>query len=354
MGRTQPSLGIVCSPIRLMRPGAAPNQRADAPNWHSNWPAAPGSIHRGLGWLPSWQECHWHIGVRRRSWAVTVTANPRFRAQRTPEHHPPRGPICVNCIGFKTTCGSQTTRRSPARRLPTACSVSISCQNRGLGAPDRPWPAAGSFLRESLQALKSDLQEMGQGRMVLEGSPELVLPNLVDRFGTDRISTSDTPGWYEEKAIRFLEKLPGLLKIFRGPALFDSEQFPFSLDELPHTFSPFRRKVEQLTIPGPVAKPAALPAPPSRNLMRFHAPPTPTPVCLPAAAQVDLRRLVSFCFRLTPLPTTNKPATTSMAWQAQLCPLAGERCTVCTRRGASDFSLRARARRQRVDLLALL
>ena len=130
------------------------------------------------------------------------------------------------------------------------------CNLTGLG------PQRDRFLRESLQALKSDLQEMGQDLMVLEGSPELVLPNLVDRFGIDRISTSDTPGWYEEKAIRFLEeKLPGLLKIFRGHALFDSEQFPFSLDELPPTFSPFRRKVEQLTIPGPVAKPDGVASP---------------------------------------------------------------------------------------------
>lgn len=168
------------------------------------------------------------------------------------------------------------------------------CNLRGLG------PQRDRFLRESLQTLKVDLQEMGQDLMVLEGSPELVLPNLVHRFGIDRISTSDTPGWYEKKAIRFLEeKLPRLLKIFRGPALFDSEQLPFSLEDLPHNFSPFRRKVEKLTIPGPLAKPAAFPPPPSAQfdaIPRAAASPHPG-LPLPGGSAAGLRRLDQFLFQ---------------------------------------------------------
>ena len=168
------------------------------------------------------------------------------------------------------------------------------CNLRGLG------PQRDRFLRESLQTLKVDLQAMGQDLMVLEGSPELVLPNLVHRFGIDRISTSDTPGWYEKKAIRFLEeKLPRLLKIFRGPALFDSEQLPFSLEDLPHNFSPFRRKVEKLTIPGPLAKPAAFPPPPSAQfdaIPRAAASPHPG-LPLPGGSAAGLRRLDQFLFQ---------------------------------------------------------
>ena len=168
------------------------------------------------------------------------------------------------------------------------------CNLTGLG------PQRDRFLRESLQTLKVDLQAMGQDLMVLEGSPELVLPNLVNRFGIDRISTSDTPGWYEKKAIRFLEeKLPRLLKIFRGPALFDSEQLPFSLEDLPHNFSPFRRKVEKLTIPGPLAKPAAFPPPPSAQfdaIPRAAASPHPG-LPLPGGSAAGLRRLDQFLFQ---------------------------------------------------------
>ena len=120
----------------------------------------------------------------------------------------------------------------------------------------RPWcnliglgPQRDRFLRESLQELKEQLQALGQDLMVLEGSPELVLTNIVDRFSIDHVTTSFTPGWHESQAIAFLEKkLPATLTVFRGNSLFDAEQFPFALEEMPNTFSPFRRKVERLPI----------------------------------------------------------------------------------------------------------
>ena len=42
--------------------------------------------------------------------------------------------------------------------------------------------------------------------MVLEGSPELVLPNIVDRFSIDHVTTSYTPGWHETQAMRSSSK----------------------------------------------------------------------------------------------------------------------------------------------------
>ena len=113
------------------------------------------------------------------------------------------------------------------------------CNLTGLG------PQRDRFLRETLQELKDQLQALGQDLMVLEGSPELVLPNIVDRFSIDHVTTNFTPGWYESQAITFLEqKLPATLSVFRGNRLFDAEQFPFAAEDLPDTFSPFRRKVE--------------------------------------------------------------------------------------------------------------
>ena len=85
------------------------------------------------------------------------------------------------------------------------------CNLTGLG------PQRDRFLRESLQELKEQLQTLGQDLMVLEGSPELVLPNIVDRFSIDHVTTSYTPGWHETQAIAFLEqKLPAMLSVFRG------------------------------------------------------------------------------------------------------------------------------------------
>ena len=168
------------------------------------------------------------------------------------------------------------------------------CNLTGLG------PQRDRFLRESLQTLKVDLQEMGQDLMVLEGSPELVLPNLVHRFGIFLFFFLFPLFFYEKNFIFLLEeKLPRLLKIFRGPALFDSEQLPFSLEDLPHNFSPFRRKVEKLTIPGPLAKPAAFPPPPSAQfdaIPRAAASPHPG-LPLPGGSAAGLRRLDQFLFQ---------------------------------------------------------
>ena len=62
------------------------------------------------------------------------------------------------------------------------------CNLTGLG------PQRDRFLRESLQELKEQLQTLGQDLMVLEGSPELVLPNIVDRFSIDHVTISYKPG----------------------------------------------------------------------------------------------------------------------------------------------------------------
>ena len=168
------------------------------------------------------------------------------------------------------------------------------CNLTGLGAQrDR-------FLRESLQELKLQLQQFGQDLMVLEGSPELVLPNLVDRFSVNRITCSFSPGWHEAQAVSFLkEKLPIPMDVFRGTTLFDAEQFPFKIEDLPDTFSPFRRKVEKIKVHRPLPVPKDLPPPPSAqfdSIPRAGAAPHPG-LPLPGGSRAGLRRLDQFLFQ---------------------------------------------------------
>ena len=171
----------------------------------------------------------------------------------------------------------------------------------------RPWcnltgigPQRNRFLRESLQALREALQELGQDLMVLEGSPELVIPQVVERFSIDTVSTSQTPGWYETQALQFLaERLPVPLTVHPGNTLFTPDQFPFSWDEYPATFSPFRRKVEQLAIAPLLWSPEKLPPPPAAQ---FDAIPvaaaSPHPgLPLPGGRTAGLRRLDQFLFQ---------------------------------------------------------
>ena len=132
------------------------------------------------------------------------------------------------------------------------------CNTVGLG------PQRDRFLRESLVALQTELQALGQNLMVLEGSPELVLPDLVAKFGITEISLSRCHGYHEAKSLEFLERrLEIPISVHRGNTLFEPEDFPFELEAIPGVFSPFRRRVESLKINKPLAVPEYLPPPPA-------------------------------------------------------------------------------------------
>lgn len=129
------------------------------------------------------------------------------------------------------------------------------CQLSGLG------PQRDRVLRETLSELQSDLQRLGQNLLVLEGSPELVLPDLIARFDIDRLSCSETPGYYEAQSLAFLRnKLPIPVVTLRGNCLFDREQLPFTVESMPDTFTPFRKRVEELALADPDTEVQDLPA----------------------------------------------------------------------------------------------
>ena len=85
------------------------------------------------------------------------------------------------------------------------------CNITGIG------PQRERFLRESLAELKQSLEALGQNLLVLEGSPELVIPHLVERYGITEMSVSDHPGWEEKQSITYLtEKLTIPVQVHRG------------------------------------------------------------------------------------------------------------------------------------------
>ncbi len=170
------------------------------------------------------------------------------------------------------------------------------CNLTGLGGQrDR-------FLRESLQALKDELQAFGQDLMVLEGAPELVLPDLVRQFHITEVSTHFAPGYYERKTIEHLERhLSVPLKVHRGNSLLDIDTLPFALEALPATFTPFRKQVEAAHTDrkfAPVAMLSQLPPPPAGQ---FDAIPKAAASANPALAirggrAAGLSRLRQFTF----------------------------------------------------------
>jgi deoxyribodipyrimidine photo-lyase len=153
------------------------------------------------------------------------------------------------------------------------------------------------FLRESLIELKRDLQDLGQDLLVLEGSPELVIPHLVERYGIKEISVSEHPGWEEKQSLVYLAgKLSIPIQIYRGNSLFTESDLPMALEDFPKVFSPFRRKAEKLSVRGPKAAPEQLPPPPSAQF--DSVPPSsnkPHPgLPIPGGRRAGLRRLKQF------------------------------------------------------------
>jgi deoxyribodipyrimidine photo-lyase len=137
------------------------------------------------------------------------------------------------------------------------------CNTQGIGAQRE------RFIAESLAELGSELQPLGQNLLVLQGSPELVIPDLVRDYGIDALHTSQCAGSYETRAVRILsERLDIPVHEHPGNTLFTHSDIDGLGPKLLNTFSPFRNRVEKtLTANAPSRALPQLPAPPA---VRFH------------------------------------------------------------------------------------
>lgn len=136
---------------------------------------------------------------------------------------------------------------------------------------NRPWSNVTGmgvqrerFLTESLEGLREGLARLGQDLLVLHGSPEVVIPELVREFNIDRVGASRAPGYYERRTVETLRRrLAAPLDLHDNSTLFTKDDLPFELDALPPHFMPFRDKVETLPVVTPVPQPDTLPPPPA-------------------------------------------------------------------------------------------
>lgn len=111
------------------------------------------------------------------------------------------------------------------------------------------------FLGESLQSLNFQLAEINSQLLVLDGPPEIEISKLVQKYQARTLGVTRCPGVYEKRQIQAIQKACPELEIIseESSTLFRQEQLPFQLADLPGHFTPFRKKVEKLTI-DPVAK----------------------------------------------------------------------------------------------------
>ncbi len=103
------------------------------------------------------------------------------------------------------------------------------------------------FLVESLADLREHLLQLGGNLLVIEGFPEVVLPDLAIRHGAAGLFAGKEVGWEEGQVeCRLVDALGGLCPVqwFRGQTLLHPEDLPFEVKSLPGVFTSFRRRVE--------------------------------------------------------------------------------------------------------------
>lgn len=141
-----------------------------------------------------------------------------------------------------------------------------------------------NFIQESISDFNRSLLELGQKLLVVYQRPEIALAELIDIHKIERLYVSRQFGYDEIETLSYLStRFPQLiLEEVDTYTLFDKDKMPCSMEELPKTFSKFRRKAEQLVIPDPIIAPVKLPAAPagffksSPALQRPHWVPAPS------------------------------------------------------------------------------
>jgi deoxyribodipyrimidine photo-lyase len=143
------------------------------------------------------------------------------------------------------------------------------------------------FLREALDDLRSDLRERGGDLLVREGRPEDILPRLLLETGAREVyfhrEVASEEQAVEAAVARAIAPLGAKLLGSWGYTLYHVDDLPFTLRDLPETFTAFRRQVERhATVRPPMDVPARIVFPTG-----IHAAPLPTLAALGLAEPVD-------------------------------------------------------------------
>ncbi|NET37242.1 MAG: cryptochrome DASH, partial [Cyanothece sp. SIO1E1] len=109
---------------------------------------------------------------------------------------------------------------------------------------DRTGPFRLQFLLESLQDLKSHLNELGSDLLIRRGKPEQIIPALMEEFDCAQVYASKEYTDEELKVERALEKKVHLT-IVHNSTLIHPDDVVFDIERMPEVFTAFRKKVER-------------------------------------------------------------------------------------------------------------
>lgn len=105
------------------------------------------------------------------------------------------------------------------------------------------------FLLENVESLRQSFKKLGGNILVLTGKPEDFLPDLVNKYEISEVYHHREVA-SEETAISthvedLLWKLKVNLKHFIGHTLYNKEDLPFPIKDIPNVFTQFKKKTER-------------------------------------------------------------------------------------------------------------
>lgn len=118
-----------------------------------------------------------------------------------------------------------------------------------------------AFEQQSTQELDLSLRQKNQYLLFIDPPSQQSLLELVKRYAVTHIGVDFHPGVYEKNSIAALQKACPQVEfiIDAGHCLFAMKDLPFELDNLPDTFSPFRKQVEKRLVKPPIEALSKLP-----------------------------------------------------------------------------------------------
>lgn len=120
-----------------------------------------------------------------------------------------------------------------------------------------------AFLNQSILDLSEQLARRGQSLIIVSGDPVAEISSIIRRFSVEAVYRSHHVGVYENRQWQHLKAdFPRIhFESVSTHTLFRQEQLPFSIENLPESFSRFRRQVEALDMDPPLMMPKQLPEP---------------------------------------------------------------------------------------------
>ena len=106
-----------------------------------------------------------------------------------------------------------------------------------------------NFLLESLQNLQESLLDKGADLLVVKGDPEIEIPRIANHYNVQKVFAKKEIAPEEKQLMTSIEavlwKNKIILEQFSTSVLYAATDLPFSIKDIPHVFTDFRKKVEK-------------------------------------------------------------------------------------------------------------